>query len=151
MWSYALINSQYILLLYLKYWYYKEKFDSDLKGSRVTGFHAPMQPCMLSLRFIFCIYLICTWAGLNVPSLVYFMYNGISQVHVNTEINIIVMTKIKNNLCQWLTMCKKYPRNRTMNFEGKNGLNFRLTHRKAQKAINNLSEIWWPVRRTGDQ
>ena len=33
----------------------------------------------------------------------------------------------------------------------KNGLNFRLTHRKAQKAINNLSEIWWPVRRTGDQ
>ena len=32
-------------------------------------------------------------------------------------------------------MCKKCPRNCTMNFEGKNGLNFRLTHRKAQKAI----------------
>ena len=35
-------------------------------------------------------------------------------------------------------MCIKCPRNRTMNFEGKNGLNFRLTHRKAQKA--DLSE-----------
>ena len=34
-------------------------------------------------------------------------------------------------------MCKKCPRNRAMNFERKNGLNFRLTHRKAQKA--NLS------------
>ena len=86
-----------LLILYLKYWSYKEKFDSDLKGSRVTGFHAAMQPCMLTLSFIFCIYLICTWAGLNVPfyKLVHFMCNGISHVHVNTKINITVMMKIK--------------------------------------------------------
>ena len=35
-------------------------------------------------------------------------------------------------------MCIKCPRNSTMNFQGKNVLNFRLTRRKAQKA--DLSE-----------
>ena len=47
------------------------------------------------------------------------------------------MMKIKKN-CQRLNMCIKCPRNRTMNFQGKNVLNFRLTLRKAQKA--DLSE-----------
>ena len=64
------------------------------------------------------------------------MYNGI--LHVNTKINIIVMMKIKKKLLATINMCIKCPRNRTMNFQGKNVLNFRLTHRKPQKA--DLSE-----------
>ena len=49
--------------LYIEYWYYKEKFDLKGQGLQVF-FHAPiMQPCILSFSFIFCIYLICTWAG----------------------------------------------------------------------------------------
>ena len=45
------------------------------------------------------------------------------------------------NLYQWLNKCKNVPE--TLQW-GKNGLNLKLKHRKAQKSIF-IQEIWWPV------
>ena len=103
--------------LYIEYWYYKEKFDLKGQGLQVF-FRAPItQPCTLSLSFIFCIYLICTWAGQCALK--------IGPLHVKWYLTCKHQTKHlcndenkKNNFCQWQNMCKKCSRNCTMNFEG---------------------------------
>ena len=66
--DHALINSQYlfeykVLILQGEIWFWSKRVKGYRSFSMHPCTHAPMQPCILSLSFIFGIYLICTWAG----------------------------------------------------------------------------------------